>query len=240
VERKFKFSLGEHYHIFNRGIEKRQVFFSDDDYFRFLILLFVSNNTKRIHLSSFNIDSFKNLFLNNPKETLVDIGAYCILPNHFHLLLKEKREGGISKFMSKLMTSYAMYFNKRYGRTGPLFNRPFRAKHIDNDEYLKYIYAYIHLNVFDIFKKGWRENPKLLNQADYSKLKKYKYSSYSDYVKIDRVESKILNKQAFPDYFDNSSQLFKEFIDEWLLIKEEQTEGEPLRTPLKGSPWKDI
>ena len=79
-------------------------------------------------------------------ETLVDIGIYCLVPNHFHLLIKEKTENGISEFVKKVATGYSMYFNKKYERTGSLFEGPFKAKRIDTDEYLKYIFSYIHLN----------------------------------------------------------------------------------------------
>ena len=80
------------------------------------------------------------------KETLVDIGAYCLMPNHFHLLIRETAEGNISRFMLKLQTGYPMYFNKKYQRTGALFEGKFKAKHITNDNHLKYLFAYLHLN----------------------------------------------------------------------------------------------
>ena len=79
-------------------------------------------------------------------EGLTAIAAYCLMPNHFHILVHEKVEGGISKFMQKLMTSYTMYINKKYDRTGALFGSSFKAVHVTDDNHLKYLFAYINLN----------------------------------------------------------------------------------------------
>ena len=80
------------------------------------------------------------------------------MPNHFHILVKEKIENGISKFMGKLTTGYSMYFNKRYDRTGSLFQGVFKSVHADSDEYLKYLFAYIHLNPIKLINPEWKEN----------------------------------------------------------------------------------
>ncbi len=148
-------------------------------------------------------------------ETLVDIGAYCLMPNHFHLLIKEKQENGISIFMEKLSTGYSMYFNKKYDRTGKLFEGRFRAEHLDSDEYLKYIFMYIHLNPVKIFDPNWKEQGvnDLLKIKDY--LYTYNNSSYLDFLEVPRREVSILNIKAFPEYFTSKQDFLKE-IDEWL------------------------
>ena len=106
---------------------------------RFVKLLFVCNGTNPVVFKTIQglpLDKIER------GETLVDIGLYCLMPNHFHLLVKEKKENGISMFMEKLSTSYSMYFNKKNERTGRIFENTFKATHVDNDEYLKYLFAY--------------------------------------------------------------------------------------------------
>ena len=108
--RKTSFASGEYYHIYNRGNSKQTIFHDQEDYLRFLKLLFLANGEK----------SFKIYFIKeNPYEfekgkNLVDIGAYCLMPNHFHLLITQTEEGDISKFMQKISTGYSMYYNNKY------------------------------------------------------------------------------------------------------------------------------
>ena len=140
MERKFNFCVGEYYHIYTRGVEKRKVFLNRRDYERFTTLLYVANSKARVHISNLSKYSYTDFFKIVRDETLVDVGCYCMMPNHFHLLLKEKEDGGISKFLSKLLTGYSMYFNTKNERSGPLFVKPFRAKHIQDDRYLNYLF----------------------------------------------------------------------------------------------------
>ncbi|MEK7180210.1 MAG: transposase [Patescibacteria group bacterium] len=164
--------------------------------------------------------SFVDLFSIARKRTFVDIGAYCLMPNHFHILVKEKIENGITKFIGKLLTAYSMYFNKRQQRTGSLFEGRFKARHVDSDEYLKYLFSYIHLNPIKLIDKEWRENniPDRIKAHKY--LQEYPYSSHLDYHQIIvRKETVILNKSAFPEYFLQPKE-FDAFISDWLSIKE--------------------
>lgn len=220
MERRFNFSIGEYYHIYTRGVEKRKIFSRDKDYERFINLLYVSNNKSTIHLSNFTKFDYKDFFAIERPETLVDIGSYCLMPNHFHLLVKEKVNCGISKFMGKLLTGYSMYFNIRNHRSGPLFVRPFRARYADSDRYLKYLFAYINLNAIDIFLPGWSDNSEVLKNFDSNFLGKYKYSSYQDFLGIKRPENVILNKKEFPEYFQTKAE-FDTFLNECLSYKSE-------------------
>lgn len=220
MERKFNFSIDEFYHIYNRGNNKFVIFNDKKDKKRFIKLLYICNGTQPVVFRD-----VKNLSLDKIKrgETLVDIGAYCLMPNHFHLLLHEKIEGGISKFMEKLSTSYSMYFNKKHNRTGKLFEGRFQAVHADSDEYLKYLFSYIHLNPVKIIDPTWKEE----GIKDLPKTKKflfeYPYSSYLDYLGVSREERVILDIDKYPKYFSNFTD-FDYFIDEWL-------------TYAKGIPW---
>src|SRR5665213_3492013 len=121
MKRKIDISVGEYYHVYNHGIENRDVFVNSSDYRRFMLLLNIFNKEKPIHVRDFKQKlAFRDKVFKD-EETLVDIGAFCCVPNHFHLLLKEKRKGGITSFIHKLTTGYTMYFNKKYHRVGPLF-----------------------------------------------------------------------------------------------------------------------
>lgn len=216
MSRNLEFSDGEFYHIYSRGTEKRKIFLSVKDYERFLALIYLCNNTEVIHLSNYPKANLNDLFNLKRANQLVDIGAYCLMPNHFHILIKERKKGGISIFMHKLLTAYTMYFNKKNKRSGSLFQGAFKAIHVKNDNYLKYLFAYIHLNPIKLIDKDWKK--KGITNFIKAKLflKNYPYSSYLDYIeKGDRTVSKILNTDTFPYYFEFKGDFTKE-MDEWL------------------------
>jgi putative transposase len=193
-------AVKEIYHVYNRGTEKRSIFLDPKDYERFLTLLYLSNGTESVHISNYQGSTLMEMLLLEKGERLVDITAYCLMPNHFHLLLHQRTEGGISKFMQKLTTGYTMYFNKKYERSGTLFQGKFKSKHASEDRYLKYLLSYIHLN-----------------PANYSK---YKYSSYLDFIGQEREENKILNKECLPIYFPTPEK-FEGELKEWLAYRAE-------------------
>ncbi|MCM2338833.1 MAG: transposase [Burkholderiales bacterium] len=217
MQRKIDFSIGEYYHIYSRGTEKRKIFLESKDYKRFKVLLYICNNEDSInigkHLQGGGLLS--GLYKIKKESSLVDIGIYSLMPNHFHIVIKEKTEGGISKFLGKLLTGYSMYFNKKNNRSGALFESRFKAKHIDNDEYLKYLFAYIHLNPIKLIDSKWKENGISDRKYAQKHLEEYSFSSYQDYKNIERLQSKIINKEVFPEYFSEEKD-FDLFIDEWL------------------------
>jgi len=140
------------------------------------------------------------------------------MPNHFHILVKEHTEGGTSKFMAKLLVSHSAFFNKKYKRTGTLFEGRFQARHADNDNYLKYLFAYIHLNPVKLLEPKWKEDGIKDIEKAQKYLVKYPYFSYLDYLDQQhpgRKEAKILNKTAFPDYFEKTDD-FRSMIRDWL------------------------
>ncbi len=215
MSRNLAISIDEFYHVYNRGNDKREIFLDEKDYLRFQTLLYISNNIETIHISNFQDAPLEKLFSIPREDMLVSIGAYCLMPNHFHLLVKEKIEGGLSLFMQKLSTAYTMYFNKKYSRTGSLFGGKFKIKHLDSDKYLKYQFYYIHLNPTSIIEPGWKDR-KLINiKKTKDFLKTYKYSSYNDYLNRERIEKVILDKGSFPDYFSTPIEI-SAMADEWL------------------------
>jgi|SRR3989338_7458782 len=212
--RKVSFEKGEYYHVYNRGNSKQTIFHDKPDYDRFLKLLFLSNSEEsfKIYLIGNNVYNFDR------GKNLVSIGAYCLMANHFHLLVTPNTEGGISKFMQKLSTGYSMYYNKKYDRTGTLFEGKFKSEHADDDNYLKYLFSYIHLNPIKLIDKSWKEHGIQDIPSAVKYLNQYSPSSYLDYLGYDRVQNKIINPKEFPEYFPNKES-FKEEIFGWLSLK---------------------
>ena len=235
MERKFKFSIGEFYHIYNRGAEKRTIFIEPSDYERFVKLLYLCNGVEPTVMKLVQRLPLDELFNLDVGGKIVDIGAYCLMSNHFHLILHERQEGGISTFVQRICTGYSLYFNKKYKHSGTLFQGPFKATHLGDDNYLKYMYSYLHLNPIKIIDRNWKE--KGIDDINRAKdfLNSYRYSSYLEYLGLNRPEGRILNKEEFPGYFSDKKE-FEDFIEDWLSYKD--IEGEELSTDLsKGSLW---
>lgn len=208
----------EFYHIYNRGTDKRTIFYDSADHNRFLELLYLSNSEYLVKVS--DVKKRKNsVYEFDRGKQLVAIGAYCLMPNHFHLLLTPLVDDGISKFMGKLGTSYSMYFNKRYIRTGSLFQGTFKSSHASTDEYLKYLYAYIHLNPVKLIDPTWREEGIKNSNEAFIYASNYNYSSLSEYLGGVRAENNILEKNPFPEYFLEHKDIKKELL-EWLNFDE--------------------
>ncbi len=214
MSRNFYFSPGEFYHVYNRGTEKRKIFLTNHDYKRFLNLLYLANNTSPVPFQLRGSTSY-NVFLLERKDTLVDICAYCLMPNHFHLIIHEKEEGGISRFMQKLTTGYTMYFNTKNERNGSLFQGRFKASHVDSDRYLTYLIAYLHLNPIKIVNSKWKESGIINKDEAREFLDKYEYSSYLDYCGMERIQKKIIDINTLPNHSETPKD-FKTSIESWL------------------------
>ena len=213
-QRKYNFVEGEFYHIYNRGTDKRTIFQDLDDYQRFQMLLYVANDTKSINVRDL-MRAEINPYERTRMSPLVAIGAYCLMPNHYHVLITPLQEGGASLFFQKLSTSYSMYFNKKYERTGTLFEGKFKSQLADDDRYLKYIFSYIHLNPVKLLQPDWKEVGIKDKDRAAQYLKKYTFSSYKEAIGEVRRESSIVESKLFPNYFENFEHAERE-IQEWL------------------------
>lgn len=175
--RKTILSTDCYYHIYNRGVEKRSIFQEAKDYERFLLGLEEFNTPDPIHIATLSNNEAR------PRKKLIDVICFCLMPNHYHLIIKQAVDGGITQFMHKLGTGYAMYFNKKWGRKGILFEGKFKAKIIQSDEYLIHLSRYIHLNPLNIIDPHWKEK-KLKDIVKASKfLGGYRWSSCPIYTK---------------------------------------------------------
>lgn len=188
--RKITFANNQYYHIYNRGVEKRDIFLDESDYDRLLKSMADFNNACPVW-------KIRGEASNEMVEPYVEIVAYCINPNHFHLILKQLRNNGISDFMHKLGTGYTMYFNKKNKHSGVIFQGVFKSVHIDSNEYLLYVSAYVNCNseVHGIEKA---ENYRWCSFPEYAKLKAGitsgnevilgQFANLEDYVKYAKIQ----------------------------------------------------
>jgi putative transposase len=194
-----------YYHIFNRGVEKRPIFTNKRDYDRFKLAMSYYRFAKPpIKLSLFLITSRADREkilnkMNNKPDKLVTINAFALMPNHFHILLRQEKDGGIKQFLSNLNNSYSKYYNTKNNRVGPLMQGPFKAVLVENEEQLLHVSRYIHLN------------PVTSCIIDVKHLKTYPNTSLPMYVSQDKnlVDSKIIL-----DFFTNTEQYLKFIFDQ--------------------------
>ncbi len=240
--RRITFSEGEYYHIYNRGVDKRDVFTSPHEYRRFQYALALLNDCDTSQVSHMLRKAEVNLLrehyseakpLNNARgrkslrihrgdsrEPLVAIGAYCLMPNHFHLYVTPLVENGISRFMQRLQTSYTMYFNEQHERSGALFQGTFKAQHVDRNAYARYLFSYIHLNPAKLKDPKWKERGARDLRALRTYVREYPYSSLGEYLGDRRV---ITDPTRFPAYLSDASDV-DEHIDVWLSTREDFSE----------------
>jgi len=209
------FAVDEWYHCFNRGVEKRITFNDNFDYDRFVQLLHLANSTESFHRSNILVHTTPGIMEVPISDRLVSIAAYCLMPNHFHLLIKEIRDDGISTFMQKLGTAYTMYFNARNKRVGGLFVKPFRSRHISTDEYLQHCARYIHCNPIELRDPKWKQGEvKNMNQLQ-NFIESYRYSSLPDYTRSDRPERALLGVDGFETFEQVSLRAILEDAQEY-------------------------
>ncbi|MDP4030928.1 MAG: transposase [Patescibacteria group bacterium] len=194
-----------YYHIYNRGVDKRIIFSDKNDYKKFLgYLKFYLSPTD---LQGQTLKASPSRVLKNYTD-YIQLLAYCLIPNHFHLLVYQTDALAIAAFMQSLCTKYSIYFNKKSSRSGPLFQGRYRAVEVTSEEQLIYLTKYIHRNPIDI----------LPSRTD---LEGYKYSSYGNYLK--KFSQAWIKTDNILEYFKKSS--YKEFVEETedkdiLLLKE--------------------
>lgn len=217
------FAVGETYHLYNRGAHKQSIFTTDADYKRFLLLLHLANDSAGIELrevlKKYKDLPFSEIFAGEkPDKSLVDIYAYCLMPNHFHLVLQEKREGGITKFTRKVLTGYSMYFNIVHKHSGILAQGAFKSRRVGNGPYFRYIFAYVHLNPLSLNYKDWERRGISDIEGARKTLHEYSHSSFYDYSIRQRPERSILAYNTSPDFLRSQNDL--EELLKWYALPE--------------------
>jgi putative transposase len=222
--RKVQLINREIYHIMLRAVEGTNLFRDDKDYLRMIHNLFEFNDVKpasshlrvKYHRQKFHVTRKDLVTLEKERrrrKLLVEILAFCLMPNHIHLLLRQIRSQGISKFMKKL-GGYALYYNKKYERKGHLFQDKFKAIHIKNEEQLKTVFAYIHTNPVGILYPDWKEKGIKNFKRAKGIVENYRWSSYLDY--LERKNFPSLTSREFLTKIMGGSEGCEEFVNAWL------------------------
>jgi hypothetical protein len=196
THRQSPFTVGEWYHCFNHSIDKRTSFEDSQDYQRFLELLYLANDVLPLRRDDMGKRSFKDILSIPRGKRLVAIGAFCLMPNYFDVVLHEVSEGGITSFMRKVGTAYTLYFNARHKRAGNLFLKPFRSRHLPTSRSLQQITCYVHANPAILYEPKWKINHVVDPQFLEERLVKYPYSSLAAYTGAQTPTARILDAQV--------------------------------------------
>jgi Protein of unknown function (DUF1568). len=203
--RKQLLVTNEVYHVVNRGVASLSIFDSENDYKRFANLVnFYSYSKNELSFSKFlklNLDLKKEYLLSRDKNYTknIDIFSYNLMPNHFHFLIRQLRKNGIQETLSRVQNAYARYYNLKNNRLGPLFQSRFKAVRIENDDILKHVSRYIHLN------------PVTSYLIEVGELENYYWSSYPDYLGIRDNGPIFVNKDFILNLFGNATN-YKKFV----------------------------
>jgi putative transposase len=223
--RKEEFANEEIYHVILRGLNDNMIFKDINDYYRGIFSIYEFNNSNSIEIRKRREERKKEKASGGPssaidkRDKLVEILCFCFMPNHIHLLVKQSQNKGITKFMSKIGTGYAGYFNRKYERKGYVFQNRFRSIHIDNDNQFRIVFNYIHANPISLIEPGWKEKGiKDLNEV-VKFLEGYKWSSYLDYIKIKNFSS--VTDRNFMTEFMGGAGGPKSSIKDWVEYKKE-------------------
>lgn len=213
--------------MLDRGVDKRKIFLDTQDHFRFIHDLFEFNDEDSVNTA---FHSFKrkygeyydvgrrNIMVQKKerkrRKMLVDILAFCLMPNHYHLLLTPRVQNGIALFIKKLNGGYAKYFNARYERSGALFEGRYKRVIIKNEAHFIHLPYYIHLNPLDLITPKWRER-RLNNFTKAMKfLDSYRWSSHLDYAGEKNFPS-VTKRDFLLEFFGGHKQ-YKEGVTKWL------------------------
>lgn len=200
-------ATGEHYHLFSRGVNRENIFLDESDQIRFMFLLLHQQSSKRFKNVGRNVQAYQKYksFVPYPSSLNkitngrhVEIVNFAIMGNHFHLTAKEVTEGGISKYMHRVLLGYSKYFNNKYKRKGHLFESRYRVVHIKNNTQLLHLSAYIHKNPKEI--REWR-----------GREYQYPWSSLSDYVGDNRWGSLLMSDVVLGQF--SSKDEYRKFVE---------------------------
>jgi len=190
------------------------------DHLRFIHDLYEFNNQERVestYLKFHNYSTDNNIDLKpdkEPRKLLVDILAFCLMPNHYHLLLSPRGEGSIPQFMHKVNMGYSKYFNQKHERVGTLFQGPYKHISVTNEIHFLHLPFYVHFNPLDLSYPEWRENKISNPKKALEFLKSYRWSSHLDYLGIKNFPS-VLNMKPLMEIFGNNKD-YQKLVENYL------------------------
>ena len=211
------------YHVLNRGVDKRVIFLEQEDYFRFVHNLFEFNDVEPAENAGYFFNSKNSKDVANPyiikpkrkkRKLLVEILAFCLMPNHYHMMLRPKLDNSLPLFMKKLNTGYANYFNQKNKRAGALFEGRYKAIEINQESHFIHLPYYIHLNPLDLVAPEWRQGKLNNYQGAIEFLEQYRWSSFLDYIGKHNFPS-VTQREFLSELFDGSAE-YKKSTFKWL------------------------
>lgn len=226
--RQEQFVNREIYHITIRRIEDNLLFKDIDDYYRGVFSIYEFNTTKPVTIRERRKARLRiKQAIRDPvsvidtRDPLVEVLLFCFMPNHIHLLLRQLKDGGITKYMNKIGAGYPAYFRQKYklNNKGYFFQGRFVSVHIETDEQLRVVFAYIHANPVSLIEPKWKEIGIKDPERVIEFLENYRWSSYPDYIGNKNFPS-VTERKFITDIMGNK-QGCKEFVDYWVRYKGE-------------------
>lgn len=233
--RKEEFINGEIYHIIVKALDDNVIFKDIDDHYRGIFSIYEFNTTKpvtiqgrrRIRASLKKKEKDRGRasinsgveFVRDERDRLVEVLAFCIMPNHIHLLVRQLQDKGIVRFMSKFNTGYGGYYNRKNQRKGYVFQDRFTAVHIENDTQLKVVFVYIHTNPISLIEPKWKKFGIKKPKKAIEFIESYKWSSCSDYIGEKNFPS-VTDRGFILETFGGADSC-KELIEDWVKYKGE-------------------
>lgn len=211
------YTIDSYLHVIKRGARGMNIVREESDYWRFLRMIFLLNDK---HFDRYWRDGNLNDIFSRPehlppREPIVEVVAYTLLPNHFHLVLHEVLEGGTTLFMKRLGQSMTNHSNEKYGEKGSLFQGSYRSKTINEDQYLRYAAIYVMVkNTFELYPEGGLLSAQHNFDEAWRWAEQYNFSSLGDYSGA-RDNSPILNKGLLGEIF--TPETFKVFSRDVIL-----------------------
>lgn len=198
---KTKGAVGEVFHVYNRGVDKRNIFLDHADYLRFYESLHLFNTEEA--MTNLTVARQRE---RDKKNSLVSIEAYCLLPNHFHLLIRQESENGIGELIKKVSNGYTLYFNEKYKRSGVLFQGTYKRVLVENNEQYQYLFAYVNEN-------HAVHNLKLDTEIMYSSTFHYRKKMKSKLIQKDCDYSPAEGIKLARDIYIKRKQFKKEILE---------------------------
>lgn len=235
--RKEQLITGDIHHIVMRALDDNLIFKDTNDYFRGIFSIYEFNNSKpvtifirrrdrKVEKKKEKLSDFGSPTVLDERDKFVEVFAFCFMPNHIHLLVKQIKDGGVSKFMQKVGIGLSKYFNKKYQRKGHVFQDAFKSVRVENDRQLMTVFNYIHVNPISLCEPGWKEK----GIGDINKsiefLENYKWSSYQDYIGKKNFPSVTERDFLFESMKDAGG--CKEAVKNWLEYKNNITQNNGL------------
>jgi putative transposase len=231
------FEEGGIYHIVSRGVEKRDIYLKPQDYSRFVLGLELCNTKEQIDIWNLinregkggsdppTLSVFQKLQNQREKNKksgpIVELMAFALMPNHYHLIVREITDGGTSLFMQK-MGGYTTYFNGQYDRVGPLFQSRYKSVRIKDDRQFMNIFVYVHTNPVELIEPKWKDMEVKNNKKALDWLSSYKWSSYQDYIGKKNFPT-ATQRDFFLEFFGGKNECRKA-VEDWISFSAENAE----------------